>query len=216
VLLIGGLIVSTKIGGGDDLHNLDAYLTHLMVIGLYFIFDRFVADGEQQTQFAPIPWQWVIMVLIFPMFFAIGLGEPSTPVNHQLADDALEDLQSAVTLTVESGGEVLFISERHLLTFHLIRGVNFEPRYEKTFLMEMAMSENQAYFDTFETDLQNKTFDLIISNPQRKIYKGRDYTFGEEDDAWVKYVSTLLLDYYQTVQEIDTGASHLALMEPKP
>ena len=39
-LLVGGVIVSTKIGGGSNLHNLDAYLVVLLVIGGYVYFDN--------------------------------------------------------------------------------------------------------------------------------------------------------------------------------
>jgi hypothetical protein len=82
--------------------------------------------------------------------------------------------------------------------------------------MEMAMSENKAYFDVFHRDLKSHRFELIVVNPQHIKYKGRDYTFGEEDDAWVRYVSTSLLEYYQNRIVLDAGGELVALMEPKP
>ena len=40
ILLAGGLVVSTKIGGGGDLHNMDAYMVLLALISVYFIAQR--------------------------------------------------------------------------------------------------------------------------------------------------------------------------------
>ncbi len=37
ILLGGGLVVSTKIGGGGDLHNMDAYMVLLALIGCLFL-----------------------------------------------------------------------------------------------------------------------------------------------------------------------------------
>ena len=35
VLFAGGLVVSMKIGGGVDIHNLDAYLSLLLIVTVY-------------------------------------------------------------------------------------------------------------------------------------------------------------------------------------
>ena len=50
IFLAGGLIVSAKIGGGGNLHNLDAFLVLLMVIGTYIFFDRgMTEDNVRET-----------------------------------------------------------------------------------------------------------------------------------------------------------------------
>jgi hypothetical protein len=216
VLFIGGLIVSTKIGGGDDLHNLDAFLVHLLLIGTYLLFNKFQKD---QVDGKPIPWpSWQLQSLIIavPIFFVLGLGGPISFPDNTKADLALSELKEIVTEATAKGGEVLFISDRHLLTFDLIEGVELVPQYEKTFLMEMAMSGNQAYFDVFNEDLKDHRFDLIVVNPPHITYKGREYIFGEEDDAWVRYVSIPLLEYYQNRTVLDADRERIAVMEPKP
>ncbi len=216
VLFAGGLVVSTKIGGGDDLHNLDAFLVHLVLIGTYVFFNRFRPD---QDDVEPIPrptWQTVSLLIAVPILFVLGLGGPISFPDRAMADAALVDLEEIVKDTTAQGGEVLFISDRHLLTFHLIEGLELMPEYEKTFLMEMAMSNNQAYFDVFNRDLESHRFDLIVVNPQHIKYKGRDYPFGEEDDAWVRYVSTSLLEHYQNRIVLNADGELVALMEPKP
>jgi len=216
VLFIGGLVVSTKIGGGDDLHNLDAFLVHLLLIGAYVLFNRFQPD---QAGGEPIPWpswQTLSLIIAVPILFVLGLGRPISFPDRAVADTALVELEEIVIETTVGGGEVLFISDRHLITFHLIEGIELIPEYEKTFLMEMAMSGNQAYFDVFNRDLKSHRFDLIVVNPQHIKYKGREYTFGEEDDAWVRYVSTSLLEHYQNRIVLNADGELIAVMEPKP
>ncbi len=44
VLFVGGLIVSVKIGGGSNLHNMDAYLVLLLIIGVHFYLGRVEID----------------------------------------------------------------------------------------------------------------------------------------------------------------------------
>ena len=151
-----------------------------------------------------------------PICFVLGLGGPISFPDRAIADNALVELEEIVMETAAKGGEVLFISDRHLLTFHLIEGIDLVPQYEKTFLMEMAMSDNQAYFDAFNRDLKSHRFDLIVVNPQHIKYKGRDYIFGEEDDAWVRYVSTALLEHYQNRIVFNADGELIAVMEPKP
>ena len=216
VLLVGGLVVSTKIGGGDDLHNLDAFLVNLMTIGSYLLFKRFVQDQYHEDSITKPAWQVMALVLMVPILFVIGLGGPVAFPNLERANDALAQLRDIVRETTARGGNVLFLSERHLLTFGYIDGVELEHQYEKTFLMEMAMSDNREYFDTFDADLEAHRFALIVTNPQHIIYKNRDYTFGEEDDAWVRNVSTPLLKHYQNKVILDNGKARIAIMEPKP
>ncbi len=57
VFLAGGVIVSLKIGGGSNLHNLDAYMVILMVIASYFLFKRVKPDREPPTNRQPTSWK---------------------------------------------------------------------------------------------------------------------------------------------------------------
>ena len=216
VLLVGGLVVSTKIGGGDDLHNLDAFLVNLLVIGSYLLFKRFKQGQYHADPMTKPAWQVMALVWTVPILFAIGLGGSVSFPNLERANDTLTQLRDIVGETIARGGNVLFMSERHLLTFGYIDEVELEHPYEKTFLMEMAMSDNQQYFDMFDADLEAHRFALIVTNPQHIIYKGRDYPFGEEDDAWVRNVSTRLLKHYQNRVILDNGKARIAIMEPKP
>jgi hypothetical protein len=107
---------------------------------------------------------------------------------------------------VQDGGEVLFITERQLLTFHTLENVPLSPDYENIFLMEMAMANNRPYLNAFRNDLQRHRFALIVTGPVTIQYQGRSHQFGEENDAWTQRVSVPLLCYYAsevTLQEVN-------------
>jgi hypothetical protein len=51
--------------------------------------------------------------------------------------------------------------------------------------------------------LEQGRFSLIISDPMNVFWKGRHESFGEENDAWVTYVSQPILDLYQPIARWD-------------
>jgi hypothetical protein len=75
------------------------------------------------------------------------------------------------------------------------------------------MSADETYFAAFEDDLSSGRFSLIISEAESLIYQGRAREFGEENDAWVRYVSTPILKYYDPV--FTSRESRLSIFEPK-
>jgi hypothetical protein len=77
------------------------------------------------------------------------------------------------------------------------------PDYELVFLMEMAMSGNREYLDAFQAAISSQRYDLIIAEPLVIQYQGRNHSFGEENDAWVKSVSEPVLCYYQPSVSLD-------------
>ena len=91
---------------------------------------------------------------------------------------------------------MLFISNRHLLTFGYIPGVPLFPNYERVFLMEMAMAGNTEYLGRLRQDLADGRFSLIISEPLYVRIKDESADFGEENNIWIKQVVRLLRCYY--------------------
>ncbi|MDP2778732.1 MAG: hypothetical protein Q8O48_13925, partial [Anaerolineales bacterium] len=76
---------------------------------------------------------------------------------------------------------------------------------EKKRLMDEALSENMTYFEQFYTDLAAHRFSLIVSELLRTPIKDSSYQFGEENNAWVKWVSNAVLCYYEpkiTLKEV--------------
>jgi hypothetical protein len=196
VLLVGGLVVSVKIGGGSNLHNLDAYLTILLVIGSYLYFDRFTGGSGQSEQDEPVPLKITLGLVLIPALFAVSFGAPIPKAKSEAVDLAMTGLQKTIDRAVDDGGEVLFISERQLLIFDYLEGVTLVPEYEKVFLMEMVMSGNQDYLGDFRQDIVEQRFDLIITDPLFENYKDRGESWAEENNAWVRTITTPVMCYY--------------------
>lgn len=226
--LVVGLIVSTKIGGGGDLHNLDMFLIGLMFTGAV-AWEKAGKQWFTEIPFAPV-WIKITLVLFcaLPGLFALrgirsfAFAEDASwlvvltdaPNEKSLdmipsdivANNALEVIREQVDVAVTQGREVLFIDQRQLLTFGYITDVPFIPEYEKKVLMNNALGSRQAYFQRFYEDLANKRFALIISEPLRISVQDSTDTFGEENNAWVKWVSVPMLCYYDiktTLKEVN-------------
>jgi hypothetical protein len=227
VLFVGGVIVSVKIGGGSNLHNLDAYLTLLLVIGTYIYFERFIPDYTEHLSeklqvgtppasnklFRSAEVILLASALVFPLYFTLSAGGALPHRDYSAAQAALQTINSATQEAVKQGGEVLIISQRHLLTFDYIHNVPLVPEDELVFLMEMAMSDNSFYLDKFHNDLQNKRFAMIVSEPLTTQHQGRNHSFGEENDAWVERVSEPILCYYEPTMKLE--AAGIILYSPR-
>jgi hypothetical protein len=137
------------------------------------------------------------MAVVLPVLFAITAGGPLPNRNQAAAAAALHELEQSVSQITAEGGEALFIAERHLLIFQNLDAGPVVHKYEKVFLMEMAMAGSKPYFDDFYEDLYSHRFGLIISNPLWPHYQGRTHSFGEENDAWVRWVVEPLLCSYK-------------------
>ena len=216
--MVVGLIISTKIGGGGDLHNLDMFL-----IGLLFAAAlAWRAVGAEWLASIPSSATWIRGVLLLaialpavqplmalrPISFAsdadwlvvlADVGKPkdlgSLPSDEVVATE-LQKLQTDVR-TAQSSGDVLFMDQRQLLTFGYITDVRLVPEYEKKQMMDEALSSNRDYFEPFYRDLAAHRFSMIISDPLRTPIKDSDYGFGEENNAWVKWVARPVLCYYE-------------------
>ena len=197
----GGILVSVKIGGGSNLHNLDAFLVALLVLGVY------VAIGQWRSRESAIretgyPSSLVMLAIWMPIFFTIGMGKPLRRFDMDQAQQSLVKIQSIVDLVNSQGGEVLFISQRHLLTLDVIEDVELVPEYETVFLMEMAMSRNQEYLDRFHHDLEAHLFDLIVVDALATQIQSKDHNFAEENNAWVEEVSYPILCHYVAIDSL--------------
>ena len=218
--LVVGLIASTKIGGGGDLHNMDMFL-----IGMAFtVFIAWVNGGRDVVLGGVMPvWTRLVLIgsLIIPAFTpwhqlrSYDYGDELNVLwvltdtkdkrgfdmlpDSATVQNALEEIQAEVDYAKESG-DILFIDQRQLLTFNYIQGVTLIDEFEKKMLMNEAMSEHPEYFAPFYQQLADKRFSLIITEPLRTPVKDSNYEFGEENNAWVKWVSIPVLCYYEEIQ----------------
>jgi len=221
---IGGIIVSIKIGGGSNLHNLDAYFSILIVISAYIYYDKFQLDSQanaaskecrnHSARSFSFGKDTIIATLIcFSIFFTLQYGKPLELPSPSDTQISLDRLSRFVEKAVTNDGDVLFISERQLVTFRIIPDVAIIPDYEKVFLMEMAMAGNEPYLARLANDLKEHKYSLIVSDPLFINYKGSAEPFGEENDAWVKYVSEPILCYYEPYKILRD--IHLQVLTPR-
>ncbi|HSG25888.1 MAG TPA: hypothetical protein VLA32_07190, partial [Anaerolineales bacterium] len=162
VLFVGGLVVSIKIGGGTNLHNMDVYLVMVFLIASLAYFGR-MQDQDGQTVRIRIPFWLKAAVFAMPVLFAASfVVRTEARLDPQAAQDNLAQLQQYVDEAVAEGGEVLFISQRHLITFGLIKNVPLVHEYEKVLLMEMVMARNEVYLDNLGAELEGQRYALIV------------------------------------------------------
>jgi len=92
---------------------------------------------------------------------------------------------------------VLFITQRHLISMHMLKNVTLIPEYEREELMEMAMAQNDAYLQVFRSDLEAHRFTAIIVDPLRFNFVGDQDAMGAENNAWTRYVVKRILCNYK-------------------
>lgn len=210
VLFVGSTIASTKIGGGD-LHNMDAYAALIGIMGAYFI------GGQVRAESDMVEWdvsRWPIMALslIVMVMLLIQMLGPYPKFNPELDQSSYSELIKKVN-KLGKYGPVLFINERHLVTFGDV-DLPLVPDYEAVFLMEMAMSDNRAYLEQFYTDLREHRFAAIVSGRQNLVIK-EDEVFAEENNAWNSRVSPYIVCYYQESFELDLSSGRRVIYVPR-
>jgi hypothetical protein len=215
VFLAGGILVSLKIGGGGDLHNLDAYLVFLALICLSVILGHVKPEPpEVLPQICAcnhVPAFLLALVVFVPVWFAFMRSgnwnlRPDTDQQTNLAQ-----IQQAVKLLNEEPGQILFVTERQLITMGAIEGVELVPDYEKVFLMEMAMGNNQAYLQRFYRQLDEHQFKAILMEPISTSIQAPWKSFAEENNSYVRNVILPMLMDYQLALSWNNGEINLLI-----
>lgn len=215
ILFIGGAIVSTKIGGGGDLHNMDAYMVLLSVLTMFFVANQVSAEKEAKPVWGNISWGVVFISLLIPIWFALPKAGFFHRYDETITQKDIQTLQEAISSTANNGGEILFITERQMITFDMVNGVTLVPEYEQAELMEMAMSRNRLYLEQYYTDLYSHRFALIVAEGQ-KFNQQKSGAFMEEDNAWVRFVGIPILCTYRSVGEIASNNINLFVPREEP
>jgi hypothetical protein len=198
-----GLVISTKIGGGGDLHNLDMFLITLLVIIVLWLMS--LDMDSAQTRWPT----WMVglgLYLIFWVTYPFTPLSPSAnyhpflelPKENEVAN-VLSATQNEVAKYAKSG-EVLFMDQRQLLVFGYVPAIPFIPEYEKKYMMDQAMANNANYFQAYYHDLARRRFALIVTEPL-KTRRREDLggPFSEENDDWVLWVSNPTLCFYEPI-----------------
>jgi hypothetical protein len=213
VLLLGGLLVSLKIGGGVDLHNLDAYFCVLLIVFSYLVFARYRLENGELSQRVVLPWFLVLAVLIMPAWSYLRSNIAFKTYDEKRTQSVLQSLQSYVDDVNANGGQILFITQRQLLSMHMLNDVTLVPDYEREDLMEMAMANNTEYLNKFRTDMENQRFALIVVDPLNFNIMSRNRVFADENNVWVRRVMKQILCNYR--QEAIFAEDDIALYVPQ-
>ncbi|MDX1436173.1 MAG: hypothetical protein R3335_05140 [Anaerolineales bacterium] len=210
-----GLIISVKIGGGNNLHNLDMFL-----IGLIFAAslswssggDRLIADLNRGPSALRL---LVLLMAALPALIPLWEAQPLTLPPEETTRTTLETIQREVAAASERG-EVLMMDQRQLLTFGQIARLPLVDEYEKKYLMDQALTGDAAYFEGFYSDLAAARFSLILSHPINVDVQGSARSFGEENDAWDFWVGRALLCYYEPLETFKEDKIQLLVPRSSP
>lgn len=213
VLMAGGIIVSLKIGGGANLHNMDAYFVLLLIFATYLAFARYRRENGELAQPANLHWLLIVFLLINTVWayaqFGIGFGK----YDAARTQSVLASLQDYVDRINAEDGETLLISQRHLISMQMLKNVELVHEYEREDLMEMAMANNEFYLAEFRKDMQAQRFALIVVDPLNYNILSRNKGFSEENNAWVKRVMRDILCNYR--EEVVFAEDNIALYVPQ-
>ena len=196
-LFLGGLVVSLKIGGGADLHNMDAYFVLLLIVTSYFAFARYRREDGGFDLPISLHWIVIILLILLPVWSQLDSNAGLRSYDSTRTQKVLSALQARVDDVNAQGGEILFITQRHLVSMHMLDGVTLLPEYEREDLMEWAMSNNVEYLGLFKDDMEAQRFALIVVDPLNFNYLGSNYSFGEENNVWVRRVMRSILCNYR-------------------
>ena len=213
VLFLGGLVVSLKIGGGANLHNMDAYLSLLLIVLAYLTFARYRPEDGNVAQPVPLHWLLIIALLVMPAWSYLQFNIGAVNYDRMETQNVLAQLQGYVDRTNAQGGEILFITQRHLLSMHILNNVTLVPEYEREDLMELAMSNNIPYLHKFREDMEDQRFALILVDPLNYNFLSKNRSFAEENNVWVSRIMKSILCNYR--EEAVFPADEIALYMPQ-
>jgi len=213
ILFLGGLVVSLKIGGGANVHNMDAYFSLLLIVFAYLILARYQPENREAAQPVALHWLVIVLLLINPVWsfiqFSVGWGSYDSTRTQAV----MTSLQKYVDQTNAQGGEILFVTQRHLVSMHMLNNVTLVPEYEREDLMEIAMANNTQALGKFREDMENQRFALIIVDPLNYNILSKRRSFSEENNVWVTRIMRHILCNYR--EEAVFAADEIALYVPQ-
>jgi hypothetical protein len=197
-----GLLVSAKMGGGDNLHDLDLLFVYL-VFAAGLVARSPAAGTLSRKQHWPLAAYPVIAVaLALPVLSVLETVRPIELPDRSATEQALRVVGDEVAEAAKSG-PVLFIDQRQLITFNLIPQVPLVMQHDLADLMDRAMADDQEYLQQFYAELEAHRYSLIVSGTLPVIWRGRTFAFGEENDVWVQRITIPILQWYEPVETLD-------------
>jgi hypothetical protein len=185
----------------------------LLIVLSYLIFGRYRLENGLFSRPVPLPWFLVLAMLVIPAWSWLRFNASFKAYDPNTANATLQSLQARVDQVSENDGEVLFITQRHLLSMHMLDGVTLIPEYEREDLMEMAMANNTGYLERLRADMEAQRFDLIVVDPLKFNIISRNRSFSEENNVWVRRVMRSILCNYE--EDVIFPADEIALYVPQ-
>jgi hypothetical protein len=180
---------------------------------VYLVFARYSREDGMPAKPIVFHWLLVVALLIPPVWANIQTNIGFNSYDEQRTQTVLNELQARVDEVNTQGGEILFITQRHLISMGMLENVTLVPEYEREDLMEMAMADNDPYLQNFRRDMQNQRFALIVVDPLRYRLLGSNYPFGEENNVWVSRVMRHILCNYR--EDLVFSEDGIALYVPQ-
>jgi len=202
-----------KIGGGANLHNMDAYFSLLLIVLAYLIFARYRPEHGGVARPVPLHWFLIVSLMIMPAWSYLQFNIGSVNYDAVRTQNVLAKLQGHVDQANAGGGKILFITQRHLLSMHMLNNVTLVPEYEREDLMEIAMSNNIPYLQKFREDMKDQRFALIVVDPLNYNVLSKNRSFAEENNVWVTRIMKSILCNYR--EEAIFPADEIALYVPQ-
>lgn len=155
----------------------------------------------------------VALIVLVPVWLGQRPSSAFVSYDRAAGQAAITELQRRVDAVNAAGGEILFITQRHLIAMNMLHSVKLIPEYEREELMEMAMADNQVYLDEFKAEIRARRFSAIVVDPLAVNLLGSDYSMGEENNAWVRYVAKPVLCNYRADQTF--AGDHIVIYVPQ-
>ncbi|MEJ2511528.1 MAG: hypothetical protein P8Y72_08000, partial [Anaerolineales bacterium] len=170
-------------------------------------------DHQQMQIIVPL---WLkAAVLVTPIIFiASFVGTKFTSFDQQSTQKDLSRLQKYVDQAAEIDGDILFISQRHLITFGLIKNVPLVHEHEKVLLQEMVMAQNEVYLSRLAAELANQRYSLIVTDHLPSVWKNpKKVSLAMENNVVLKDLVPLFTCAYEVQNRLLDGS--LDILTPK-
>jgi hypothetical protein len=206
IFFTGSTVVSIRAGGGYDLHNYDSFLLLIFITGCFLGMRAITLDApEAMGKPTLINHGILILLLVIPILMAFPKTDTGTYRTTAQTEQVLMEIKQVLQNSPASNADhpILFIDQRQLLVFNLIKDEYIYVPYEEIELMEMAMARNEQYKKQVQRDLENHKFSLIVSDilvPWAKSYSPNDFDRDwYENNVWVDFAAIPVLDNYMPI-----------------
>jgi hypothetical protein len=192
---------------------MDAYFSLLLIVFAYLIFARYQPENSRIAQPVPVHWLLIVALIVMPAwsYLQFNMGFPRG--NPARTQDVLNSMQDYIDQANTQGGEILFITQRHLLSMHMLENVTLVPEYEREDLMEIAMANDRQHIQIFREDMEDHRFALIVVDPLSYNILSNQRSFSEENNVWVTRIMKHILCNYR--EEAIFPTDEIALYVPQ-